>query len=114
MTQLQDIDAEIHKAKEAQVLRDATERLLANKDFQIVIDQGYFKDEAANLVMAMSAGLRPESVAIVQANIMGVGALKNFLTDIRSDGARADAAVDEFEEVRSQIMKEQLTAVEVN
>lgn len=53
--QTQALEISIETAKEGIAKNDALNRLSRNKDFQLLIDTGYFRDTAARLVLLRGA-----------------------------------------------------------
>ena len=58
MTELEEVDIQIETASKIRSLRDNCVKLMKNRNFKDVIEDGYFKEEAARLVMAKSANDR--------------------------------------------------------
>ena len=106
--QLQNIEVSIEEAKTAIQLKDNLLRLSSNDDFISIIEHGYFKSEAARLVMAKSAGLTVEQQTNIDNMIFGVGALYNYLNSVHSRGMQMEAALRDDESAREEILQEEL------
>ena len=79
---------------------------MKNRNFKDVIEDGYFKEEAARLVMAKSAPLNEEQQRNIDGMIIGVGALANYLNMVMRRGADMDVALGEHEQTREEILAE--------
>jgi len=112
MTDLEQVEIQIEVANTMRKLRDNAIKLMDNKLFKDVIGEGYFKEEAARLVMAKSASLAPEHEKLIDNMIYGVGALNNYLDAIVERGRQMDAAIGEHEETRDEILAEEMAQAE--
>ena len=80
-TELEQVDIQIDTARRLRALRDNCVKLMNSTYYKDVIEEGYFKEEAARLVMAKSAPLPEASLQVIDHMQYGVGALKNFLQE---------------------------------
>lgn len=108
MTNLEEVEIQIKMAKDMIALRDAYVKLSENKHFKDVIENGYFKEEAARLVMAKSATLTAEQQEKIDGMIMGVGALANYFDMIMRRGHEMDQALNDHEQTREEILAEEV------
>ena len=108
MTDLEQVEIQIDMANKLRALRDNCVKLTASEPWKDVIDTGYFKEEAARLVMAKSASLTPEQMQIIDNMQYGIGALANFIESVMRRGAEMDQALDEHEETRDEILAEEI------
>lgn len=106
--QLEQIELNMAEAKRFIELRTSLQRLEKNRDFKKLISEYYFKEEAARLVMAKSAGLDETQQAVIDKMIYGIGSLAKFLDSTMSRGAEAELALKENEEVKVEIIQEGL------
>ena len=106
MTDLEQVEIQIDVAQKLRSLRDNCVKLKNNEFFKDVIEEGYFKEEAARLVMTKSSNLSPEQMAIIDRMIFGVGALHNYLEGVMRRGAEMDLAIGEHEQTREEILAE--------
>jgi|TARA_R110000765_G_scaffold425254_1_gene537842 hypothetical protein len=106
MTELEEVDIQIETASKIRSLRDNCVKLMKNRNFKDVIEDGYFKEEAARLVMAKSAPLNEEQQRNIDGMIIGVGALANYLNMVMRRGADMDVALGEHEQTREEILAE--------
>ena len=110
MTDLEQVEIQIDMANKLRALRDNCVKLTASEPWKDVIDKGYFKEEAARLVMAKSASLTPEQMQIIDNMQYGIGALANFIESVMRRGAEMDQALNEHEETREEILAEEVKA----
>jgi 5-formaminoimidazole-4-carboxamide-1-beta-D-ribofuranosyl 5'-monophosphate synthetase len=110
MTDLEEVEIQIKMAREMIALRDAYVKLSSNKHFKDVIETGYFKEEAARLVMAKSASLTDEQQAKIDGMIMGVGALANYFDMIMRRGHEMEIAIGDHEQTREEILAEEASS----
>jgi len=108
MNQLEEVEIQLEMATKMRKLRDAYVKLSNNKQFKDVILEGYFKEEAARLVMAKSSNLGPDQMQVVDGMIIGVGSLANYFEMIMRRGAEMDVAVGEHEQTREEILAEEI------
>ena len=108
MTDLEQVEIQIDIANKLRALRDNCVKLTASEPWKDVIDTGYFKEEAARLVMAKSASLTPEQMQIIDNMQYGIGALANFIESVMRRGAEMDQALNEHEETREEILAEEI------
>ena len=110
MTDLEQVEIQIDMANKLRKMRDNCVKLTANKTWKDIIDDGYFKEEAARLVMAKSAALNPEQMKLIDNMIFGIGALANYIESVMRRGAEMDQAIGEHEETREEILAEEVAA----
>ena len=108
MTELEQVDIQIDMANKLRKMRDNCVKLTASKTWKDIIDDGYFKEEAARLVMAKSAALNPEQMKLIDNMIFGIGALANYIESVMRRGAEMDQAIGEHEETREEILAEEV------
>ena len=109
MNDLEQVEIQIEMATRIRKLRDNTAKLMQDTLWKDVIDEGYFKEEAARLVMAKSSLMSPEQKQVIDNMIYGVGALKNWLESVMRRGAEMDQAIGEHEETREDLLKEEVS-----
>ena len=108
MTDLEQVEIQIDMANKLRALRDNCVKLTASETWKDVIDTGYFKEEAARLVMAKSSNLSAEQMKLIDNMQYGIGALANFIESVMRRGAEMDQAVGEHEETREEILAEEV------
>ena len=109
MTDLEQVEIQIDMANKLRALRDNCVKLTASEPWKDVIDEGYFKEEAARLVMAKSSNLTPEQMKLIDNMIFGIGAVANYIESVMRRGAEMDQAIGEHEETRDEILAEEIT-----
>ena len=108
MTDLEQVEIQIDMAQKLRKLRDNCVKLTASETWKDVIDTGYFKEEAARLVMAKSSHLNPEQMQLIDNMQYGIGALANYIESVMRRGAEMDQAIGEHEETREEILAEEV------
>ena len=108
MTDLEQVEIQIDMANKLRALRDNCVKLTASETWKDVIDTGYFKEEAARLVMAKSSNLSSEQMELIDRMQYGIGALANFIESVMRRGAEMDQALNEHEETREEILAEEI------
>ena len=108
MTDLEQVEIQIDMAHKLRKMRDNCVKLTANESFKDIITEGYFKEEAARLVMAKSSHLTPEQMQLIDNMQYGIGALANYIESVMRRGAEMDQAIGEHEETREEILAEEV------
>ena len=109
MTDLEQVEIQIEMAEKLRKLRDNCVKLTASEPWKDIIGEGYFKEEAARLVMAKSSNLSEAQMKLIDNMQYGVGALANFLESVMRRGAEMDQAIGEHEETREEILAEEVS-----
>ena len=109
MNDLEQVEIQIEMASKLRALRDNCVKLTANEAWKDVIDEGYFKEEAARLVMAKSANLKPEQMQLIDNMMLGIGALHNYIEGVMRRGAEMAQAIEEHEQTREEILAEEVS-----
>ena len=109
MTDLEQVEIQIDMAQKLRKLRDNCVKLTASETWKDIITEGYFKEEAARLVMAKSSNLTPEQMQLIDNMQYGIGALANYIESVMRRGAEMDQALNEHEETREEILAEEVT-----
>ena len=110
MNQVQRIEQNIRQAKEIVEFDKALQRLIENRDFQKVIQKGYFEAEAIRLVhlKADPSMQTPERQASVIAQIDAIGGLVSYLRTVGFNASVAMKAVESDEATLEEIAAEEL------
>ena len=108
MTDLEQVEIQIEMAQKLRKMRDNCVKLTASETWKDIIDNGYFKEEAARLVMAKSSNLTPEQMQLIDNMQYGIGALANYIESVMRRGAEMDQALGEHEETREEILAEEV------
>ena len=110
MKEIEQVEIQIEMAHKLRKMRDTCVKLTESAAFKDVITEGYFKEEAARLVMAKSSNLTPEQMKLIDNMQYGIGALANFIESVMRRGAEMDQAVGEHEQTREEILAEEVSA----
>lgn len=108
MSNIQNVELNIQRAKKDIAFGEALERLLSNRDFVNVIATGYQREEAIRLVHLKSdPGMQsPTDQADIDAQIMAVGRFSAWLRlqDNLTENARKalQENMEELEELRRE------------
>ena len=108
MTDLEQVEIQIDMAQKLRKMRDNCVKLTASEPWKDIIGEGYFKEEAARLVMAKSSHLTPEQMQLIDNMQYGIGALANYIESVMRRGAEMDQALNEHEETREEILAEEI------
>jgi len=110
---LKQLEVDVNVARAAIDKMHALDRLYNNKDFQAVIADGYFKDEASRLVLLKGdININEEAEAHCLKMINGIGCLRAYFQMINHFGQQAEVAMEDYEETRQELLQEQLTGGE--
>jgi len=104
--QLAQIKVNISDAKHMVKLAAALEKLKKNENFRLLIEQGYFIEEAARLVAAKSniAMQSTEQQRFLDSGIMGLGSLQQFFIKIDQMGDRAKDSIEADENTEAELL----------
>lgn len=107
----QRIEQNIRQAKEIVEFDKALMRLAGNRDFQKVIQGGYFKDEAVRLVhlKADPAMQTLERQTAIVAQIDAIGGLVSYFRTVTFNASIAMKAIESDEFTLNDILQEELT-----
>ena len=107
---LKTVEISIEQAEEAIEVAEALKRLHNNKDFQKVIVEGFFKEEASRVVIlrADPEMLADEHQKQVNDIITSIGGLYGYFRKIYGVANQAYASLVADQETRGDILEEQL------
>ena len=109
MTDLEQVEIQIDMAQKLRKMRDNCVKLTASEPWKDIIGEGYFKEEAARLVMAKSSHLTPEQMQLIDNMQYGIGALANYIESVMRRGAEMDQAIGDHEDTREEILAEEVS-----
>ena len=97
------IETSIKEANKIKDLGSALERLTLNRDFQAVIKEGYFKDEAVRLVHLRGDPnfQTDERQAGIVKQIDGIAALGQYLSMVQLTAGQASKMIQDGEAARA-------------
>jgi hypothetical protein len=106
--QIQQVEVSLEEAERVAAFGEALRRLEQNRDFQAVIFEGYFRDEAARLVMLTGdITLKPEQKESVYAGIRGIAELRQFFLARRAMAEMATKEIGDFKETLEELREEE-------
>lgn len=107
-TTIQEIQVDIDEAKETIEMWKSLERLRKNPDFDKIINEGYFKEEAYRLVhlKAAPAMAHEDQQARLLKAIDAIGSLQQHFHMIYVLGERAQGAINEADEALEELAME--------
>lgn len=108
--QLRQVEINIDEAKEAISNMESVIELHNNRHFKKIVDEGYFQQEAARLVLALAdANLQSEEhQQDLNKAIRAVGEFRNYLGAIIQLGRTAENALAADEQTREELLAEEL------
>jgi len=106
--QLEQIEIGIEAAKAQVNKMEALLRLIDNKDFKTVIDEGYFKEEAARVVILKADPEMQEAKYQDQLDksIIAIGHLRQYLRTVMQMGRMAERSIKDDEQTREELLAE--------
>lgn len=105
---VQKIEENIKQARQIIELQAALDRLATNKDFKLVITEGYLKQEAIRLVHLKAEAFFQtlERQSAIVRDIDGIGSLVSYFTTLRHNAETARKAIEADEFTRDEILSE--------
>lgn len=107
---IQDIELNIRQAQLLVDTGDALERLRSNRDFKMLIMEGYFKEEAVRLVHLKGDPNMQSTeyqVSIVK-QMDAISALNQYLQTVFHRAAMAEKAIEADESTRDELLNEDI------
>lgn len=96
--EIHEIEMSIEAAKEMVARGELTEKLAKNPAFKKLVLDGYFVDEAARLAHLVSdPNLSEEQRAMVNRDLIGIGAFKRYLQTVRQLAGMASREIADAE-----------------
>jgi len=98
--QVEAMEISLQQQKEILASMESLERLIANKDFEKIFTEGYFKNEACRLVQMRGepAMTKPEDQEAILKAIDSIAGLRQYLRTIMQFGSMAKKAIMDTEE----------------
>ena len=101
---LHEINLELETAKKMIARSDALKRLEANPDWQLLIDDGYFRDYAVSRIMLRASENTPQDIRDkLITDIDGIGSFKKFLDIVMLNGQQAASDLESAIATRDEI-----------
>ncbi len=106
--QLEAIEIELDVAKGFVKQFDAMMNLVKNPDWQLLVETGYFKEEASRLCLLKGDSVAEDPIVMkgIEDSITGIGQFYQYLRAVQHQGRAAMAAMGEKEETRDEILEE--------
>jgi len=107
---IEEIDRNIKEARKFVERGAALQRLMSNKDFKALIQEGYFEKEAVRLVhLKADASMQTaERQASILKQMDAIGSLSDYFVGIRQQAMLAAKAIEADEETREALAEEGL------
>jgi len=101
----QQIDDAISQHKEVLAFADSLKRLSENKDFQTIIEQGYFINEASKVVLAKAnpAMLDENRQKGLNNSIIAIGELKQYFIGINLAAENSEKSINDLQEMQAEL-----------
>ncbi len=107
---IKEIELSIKRAVNLVDAGKALDRLRSNKDFKLIIGDGYLKEEAIRLVHLKSnvSMQTPDRQASIMKQIDSIGQLTQYFDTVLHQASLAQKAIDTDEETRDELLAEDL------
>ena len=104
--QIKEIEHSINELTKIKEKGEALRRLKDNKDFKLIVLEGYFKDEAARLVLLKGdIGSEADQKFYTKA-IKAIGMFNSYLSSVISLGRRAEDSLESHKEEKIRLQSE--------
>jgi len=113
---LQELSITMEEAKTAIDTHEALKRLKDNKDFNLIINENYFKLEAERVVGARAEPamiMNEAGMQMLDNMIVSIGGLRQYFIKIQSQGNQAAMALASHRETETDLLREQMEASEL-
>jgi hypothetical protein len=106
--QMKKVEISIEQAREAIEYKTAVLRLSQNRDFKMLIEEGYFKQEPSRLVLMLADATQQNELS--QQNIIkdmeAIGRFREYLRIFIMAGTQAEGAIASHEQTREELAEE--------
>lgn len=105
-TIMDDLESTIKDSKESLDLAAALERLSLNKDFKLLVQEGYLKAHALELVYSLASADKqtPEAQAAIMNSLRSVGELQQYLRNIILQAGIGEKTLADAEKLRDNLL----------
>ena len=109
MSDLEKIELSIDEAKSKITKAEMLSRLIKTEDWKKVIEDGYFVEEASNVVLLKSTpGFSDDNnQKQLLKQIDAIGAFRQYLSSVFQVAEMARKSLEEFEDVKTEILSEE-------
>ena len=106
--QIEEIEISIEQARESIAKMEALLNLTKNKDFKLVIEEGYFEKEASRCVLLKAdPNIQDEaSQKMLDNTIIAIGYLRQYFTTVMQLGRMAQHSLAADEETKQELLAE--------
>lgn len=107
-TQLNEIEISMDSAKRSIEVWQSLNRLLDNKDFKVVITDGYFKDEAVRLV-GLKADPNMQTADMqkdVENSIRSISELRMYFRKLEMLAKQCEMSIADLEQAKEAVLAE--------
>jgi len=110
MSEIEQIEISIEVARKDVAKMEGLLRLIKNKDFEALVDDGYFVNEASRLVIlkADPAMADDASQKAIDNGITAVGHFRQYLQKVMQVGRMSEQGIKEDESTRQELLAEEL------
>ena len=105
---IEQVELSIEHAKLSVGNMKALNKLTRNKDFEKIILEGYFKEEASRLVLLKGDPAMEQYLISIDKQINAIGQFRQYLSTIMALGGQAERAIAEDEQTREELLSEGL------
>lgn len=111
MSDLELVEMSMTTAKALIEKKESFDRLIQNKDFQFLIEEHYFLQEASRLVGSRADPSMQDDVVQKQllGRMDGIGYLRQYLTCVNQQGSQAMVDMAGHQATREELLAENLT-----
>ena len=105
---MQEIEIDIDEARKAIELGEIVTRLEKHPDFRTLVIEGYFRDDAARIVMlkADPEFISEERQGKLDRDILGISVFGEYLRTKKVLGTMAQQAIYQHEQTREELIQE--------
>jgi len=106
--QIKEVELSIDMAKEAINKKKDFDKLLLLPEFNSIIEDGYFKVKASELVLLLaSPGMQADThQKELLKQINAIGSLRQYFHSIVAQGMQAESALEDFEATQTELLEE--------
>ena len=108
--EIETVELTIAEGKRLMERRAAAQRLAKNKDFQKLVLEGYFVDEAARLALLYSDPNMAQHREHIEKDLYGVGGFKRYMSTIIQMGNIAENEMSDHEQTLEELRAEDLNS----
>lgn len=106
---IQEVDKEIAAIQEAIRLSESLERLSSNRDFKLLVTEGYLSKEALQLLYRKAEPVmqNPDAQKALTSQLDSIGHFHQYLARVKQDGETARRHLFEAEQTRETLLLEE-------